>query len=113
MIPDLYSGTAVDSKDPRDKASLYHWCMEKGFQELKDLQDTPIFLDIRFGDYIKRMKVFLSIVFVIGDQKSNDLLCLRKSCTHNAGRIHGGCMTSSLNASNPEWQCEWVRKDII
>ena len=22
-------------------------------------------------------------------------------------------MTSSLNASNPEWQCEWVRKDII
>ena len=22
-------------------------------------------------------------------------------------------MTSSLNASNPEWKCEWVRKDII
>ena len=48
MIPDLYSGTAVDSKDPSDKAGLYHWCMDVGFQELKELQDNPIFLDIRF-----------------------------------------------------------------
>jgi hypothetical protein len=54
----------------RDKASsIYQHCLEVGFQALKDLKESPIVFDIHFGKYMKQMKV-------IGNQKSNDLLCL-------------------------------------
>jgi hypothetical protein len=59
MIPDLYSGTAVDLKEP-----LYHCCLEVGFQELKELQDSPIILDIQFGNYNSRaLQTFWIVVW--------------------------------------------------
>jgi hypothetical protein len=37
--------------------------------------EDNVYLDIWFGDYIKRMEVYLLIAFVIGDQKSNIHIC--------------------------------------
>ena len=59
------------------------------------------------------MKVVLSIAFLIGDQKSNDLAAGRKPVTKGAGRIHRSCMTSFEHANKSDRICQWAKREII
>jgi hypothetical protein len=53
-------------------------------------------------------------LLVMGDQKSQDYLCGRKSInSRNAGRVHRSCMTSGLQASNMVAGCCLANPDVI
>jgi hypothetical protein len=54
----------------------------------------------------------LKVAFVM-DQKSNDNILLPQGVTYKAGRIHRGCMCSSLHADDPTKTCEWIEPKLI
>jgi predicted RNase H-like HicB family nuclease len=112
FIPDLHT-IATKGMTPEEKMDLYHRVLEAILEEVLELQQNPPVVDLRLGDQVKRVKLILKVAFVMGDQKSNDNVCCRTGATFNTGRIHRGCMCSSLHADDPTVDCEWIDPRLV
>jgi hypothetical protein len=113
FIPEVDAKSTGTKLSAESKAQLYHDCLGKILEEIIYYQRNPPIQEVRFGSVTRSLKLKLSVAFIIGDQKSNDLLCGRKPVSKGAGRIHRGCMTSFSNASKPEHICQWVKRETI
>jgi hypothetical protein len=89
------------SADSQDKLQLYHDFLLVLLQGLKDTCKTKPVLKVNLGGIWQRKRLHLHVTVVMGDQKSQDYLCGRKSTNSgNAGRVHRSCMASAVSASN-------------
>jgi hypothetical protein len=69
---------------------------------------------INLGGVWQKRRLHIHVSVVMGDQKSQDYLCGRKSINSgNAGKVHHSCMTSSLQASNTVAGCCLANPDVI
>jgi len=69
---------------------------------------------INLGGVWQKRRLHIHVSVVMGDQKSQDYLCGRKSInSRNAGRVHCSCMTSGLQASNMVAGCCLANPDVI
>jgi hypothetical protein len=112
FIPDLHT-IATKGMSAQEKMDLYHRCLIEILKDVVDLQKNPPLLKVRLGNQVKYVRAVLQVAFVMGDQKSNDNICCRKGVTYKAGRIHRGCMCSSLHADDPTKTCEWIEPKLI
>jgi hypothetical protein len=112
FIPDLHT-IATKGMSAQEKMDLYHRCLIEILKEVVNLQRNPPLMKVRIGNQVKFVRAILQVAFVMGDQKSNDNICCRKGVTYKAGRIHRGCMCSSLHADDPTKTCEWIEPKLI
>jgi hypothetical protein len=69
---------------------------------------------INLGGVWQKRRLHIHVSVVMGDEKSQDYLCGRKSINSgNAGRVHHSCMTSGLQASNMVAGCCLANPDVI
>jgi hypothetical protein len=82
-------------------AKLYHDFLSVLLQEVKYVATNKPVMMINLGGVWQKRRLHIHVSVVMGDQKSRDYLCGRKSNNSgNAGRVHHSCMTSGLQASN-------------
>ncbi len=101
------------SNESQKKLQLYHDFLVALLQEVKyAATNKPVMIINLGGVWQKRLHIHVSVV--MGDQKSQDYLCGRKSInSRNAGRVHHSCMTSGLQASNMVAGCCLANPDVI
>ena len=69
---------------------------------------------INLGGVWQKRRMHIHVSVVMGNQKSQDYICGRKSINSgNAGRVHHSCMTSGLQASNMVASCCLANPDVI
>jgi hypothetical protein len=62
--------------------------------------NKPVMM-INLGGIWQRRRIHIHVAAVMGDQKSQDYLCGRKSINFgNAGWVHHSCMVLAIQASN-------------
>ena len=89
------------SNDSSDKLQLYHDFLAVLLKEVKDCRDNKPEMMVNLGGIWQRRRLHIHVAAVMGDQKSQDYLCGRKSINSgNAGRVHRSCMASAIQASN-------------
>jgi hypothetical protein len=100
--------------DPEVKANIYHRSLDLILEGLVEAQRNPPTVLVNLGGLVKKVKVHLPVCFIMGDQKSNDMMCLRISKIKFPPRIHRGC--------NSSWQtclrgrpsgCDYLRMDLV
>ena len=80
---------------------LYHDFLNAILQSLKDVQHDKPYVTVNLGGIKRRVRLHVHVAIIMGDQKSQDCVCGRKSTNAgNAGRVHRACMCSSLRASD-------------
>jgi hypothetical protein len=95
------SGNRPTSNSSQDKMQLYHNLLVVLLQELKDLSVNKPVLQVNLSGIWQQRKPHIHVCSVMGDQKSQDYLCGRKSMNNgNAGCVHRGCMALALGASD-------------
>jgi hypothetical protein len=112
FIPDLHQQSA-DSKSSEHTADTCHRCLDALLAELKLLQENPPKMWVRLGNMTKYVTVHLPIAFVMGDQMSNDVVCLRRQAKVGGCRMHLSCMCSYLGMADYTKNCQWVDAELI
>jgi hypothetical protein len=83
-------------------------------QEVKYVATNKPVMMINLGGMWQKRRVHIHVSVVMGNQKSQDYLCGRKSInSQNAGRVHCSCMTSGLQAYNMVVGCCLANPDVI
>lgn len=99
--------------DAQSLVQLYHDCLKVMLADLIHCQNNPPVRPVRFGAVTKNVTLRIVVAYIMGDQKSQDVVVGRKPVTKTAGRIHRGCMTSHPDASNCDRVCQWVNRTTI
>jgi hypothetical protein len=102
------------STESQKKLQLYHDFLSVLLQEVKYAATSKPVMMINLGGVWQKRRLHIHVSVVMGNQKSHDYLCGRKSINSgNAGRIHRSCMTSGLQASNMVASCCLDYPDVI
>jgi hypothetical protein len=102
------------SNESQKKLQLYHAFLPVLIQEVKCAATNKPVMMINLGGVWKKRRLHIHVSVVMGDQKSQDYLCGRKSInSRNTGRVHCSCMTSGLQASNMVGGCCFANPDVI
>jgi hypothetical protein len=89
------------STESQKKLQLYHDFLSVLLQEVKYAATNKPVMMSNLGGVWQKRRLHIHVSVVMGNQKSQDYLCVRKSInSRNAGRVHRSCMTSGLQASN-------------
>ena len=99
--------------DAESLVQLYHDCLKVMLADLIHCQKNPPVRPVRFGGVTKNVTLRIVVAYIMGDQKSQDVVVGRKPVTKTAGRIHRSCMTSHPDASNCDRVCQWVNRTTI
>jgi hypothetical protein len=76
-------------------------------------KNKPVMM-INLGTVWQKRRLHIHVSVVMGNQKSQDYICGRKSIySRNAGRVHCSCMTSSMQASNMVAGCCLANPNVI
>ena len=79
----------------------YHKCLSILLDPIvKAQQDPRPLLDVRLGDQIKRVRAVLIMGTILGDGKSNDMLCGRVGAFSHTLRLSRATFTPSAQASD-------------
>jgi hypothetical protein len=102
------------SNESQKKLQLNHDFLSVLLQEVKYAATNKPVMMINLGGVWQKRRLHIHVSVVMGDQKSQDYLCGRKSINSgNAGRVHRSCMTSGLQASNMVAGCCLANPDVI
>lgn len=112
FIPDMHT-LATKGMTPEEKMDLYHRCLHELLKDIADMQQNPPMMRVRLGNEVKQVRAIFKVAFIMGDQKSNDNVCCKKGTTRSAGRIHRGCMCSSLHSDDPTMKCEYIDPKLV
>jgi hypothetical protein len=106
------SGPACN--ESQKKLQLYHDFLAVLLREIKYAATNKPVMMINLGGIWQKCRLHIHVSVVMGNQKSQDYLCGRKSIhSGNAGRVHHSCMTSGLHASNTVAGCCLANPDVI
>ena len=79
---------------------LYHDYLSVLLTDLKHARTIRPEFIVNFGGVIEKRRAHIHVGIIVGDQKSQDTICGRVPANGGgAGRIHRGCMCSSVYAS--------------
>ena len=114
FIPDLEAKSSAVKKQSTSSVELmglscrnYHKCLSVVLQSFKAAQQRDMKFHLRLGSCVKHTSLLCPLAFVIGDAKSQDMLC---------GRF-GGCKTQRMSrkcciphheCGDPNAQCKFV-----
>jgi hypothetical protein len=102
------------SNESQKKMQLYHDFLSVLLQEVKYVTKNMLVMMINLGGVWQKRRLHIHLSVVMGDQKSQDYQCGRKSIhSGNAERVHHTCMTSGLQASNMVASCCPANPDVI
>jgi hypothetical protein len=102
------------SNECQKKLQLYHDFLAVLLQEVKNAATNKPVMMINLGGVMQKRRLHNHVSVVMGNQKSQDYLCGRKSINSgNAGRVHCSCMTSGLQVSNMVAGCCLANPDVI
>jgi hypothetical protein len=102
------------SNESQKKLQLYHDFLAVLLQEVKYVATNKPVMMINLGGVWQKRRLHIHISVVMGNQKSQDYVCGRKSINSgNAGRVHRSCMTSGLQASNTVAGCCLANLDVM
>ena len=63
---------------------------------------------LQLGDQTKQVELVMPVSLVIGDLKSNDMLCGMGGSKKNTQRMLPACVVDSKNADNPAYDCRYM-----
>jgi hypothetical protein len=93
---------------------LYHDFLVVLLQEVKYAATNKPVMTINLGGVWQKRRLHIHVLVVMGDQKSQDYICGRKSInSRNARRVHHSCMTFGLQTSNTVAGCCLANPDVI
>jgi hypothetical protein len=88
------------SNESQKKLQLYHDILAVLLQEVKYAATNKPVMMINLGGVWQKRRLHIHVSVVMGNQKSQDYICGRKSINSgNAGRVHHSCMISGMQAS--------------
>jgi hypothetical protein len=109
-----FENTGPASNESQKKMQVYHDFLAVLLQEVKYAATNKPVMMINLGGLRQKGRLHIHVSVVMGNQKSQDFLCGRKSIkSRNAGRVHCSCMTSGLQASNMVASCCLANPDVI
>jgi hypothetical protein len=83
-------------------------------QEVKDAATNKPVMMINLGGLRQKGRLHIHVPVDMGNQKSQDYICGRKSInSRNARRVQHSCITSGLQASNTVAGCCLANPDVI
>jgi hypothetical protein len=102
------------SNKSQKKPHLYHDFLAGLLQEVKYAATNKPVMMSNLGGVWQKRRLRIHVSVVMGNQKSQDYKCGRKTINSgNAGRVHCSCMTSGLQASNMVASCCPPNPDVI
>ncbi len=102
------------SNESQKKLQLFHDFLTVLLQEVKNSATNKPVMMINLGGVWQKRRLHIHVSVVMGNQKSQDYLCARKSINSgNAGSIHCSCMTSGLQASNTVAGCCLANPNVM
>ena len=117
-IPDLdqksRASKARERSTPAGKGRScrnYHLCLDVVLQSLIDFQQSQdSTMTIRLGQITKTVSIRCPIAFIIGDTKSQDMLCCRVANYNKQARTCYACYTPFTNLCSPTYLCKYVKQ---
>jgi len=91
----------------------YHKCLAIILEPLVKAQREHPLMEVRLGDQLKRVRAILLMGAVLGDGKSNDMLCGRVGAFSNTLRLSRATFTPSHFASDTGLTHHWIRSNVI
>jgi hypothetical protein len=105
---------APASNESQKKLQLYHDFLVVLLQEVEYAATNKPVMMINLGGVWQKRRLHIHVSVVMGNQKSQDYICGRKSInSRNARRVHCSCMTSGLQPSNMVASCCLAIPDVI
>lgn len=115
FIPTFFKESAATGRSPSSSLTTrhhpvanYHRCLLNAFSGLIQAQQDPPTIRMQLGDEIKVVKPIVRLHFVMGDAKSNDMLCGRIQSRRRTNRLCRGCLVSSLHSDSHLHKCRWI-----
>jgi hypothetical protein len=92
----------------------YHKCMSILLEPLVKAQKVPPLLDMLLGDQVRRVRVIVVMAVILGDGKSNDMLCARVMSHSNTLRLSRATFTPSDSAEETGSEhFHWIKSIVI
>ena len=91
----------------------YHKCLSIILEPLVKAQIERPLMDVRLGNQIRRVRTKLLLGTVLGDGKSNDMLCGRVGSFTNTLRLSRATFTPSYLASETNNTFHWIHSNVI
>jgi hypothetical protein len=116
FIPDLDKHSKAEKKYSAGKGRKgrptrnYHRCWSALLDPLIQLQNEGMTVYMRIGSLLRKVKAYFPVAIIIGDAKSNDMLCCRVA-HYNQARMSRACYTSFDDSNNYQKRCKWVWQD--
>jgi hypothetical protein len=116
FIPDLDKYSKAEKKFSAGKGRKgrptrnYHRCWEALLDPLIQLQKEGLTVFMRIGNLLRKVKAYFPVAIIMGDAKSNDMLCCRVA-HYNQARMSRACYTSFEDCNSYRKQCSWVCQD--
>jgi len=88
----------------------HHTCLGKILESFKKNQGLfePIREWVRIGDYVKKVRLFFPLAFIIGDSQSQDKMCGHYLAYGNVSRVCRACNVSPEQLDDPEHECTFL-----
>jgi hypothetical protein len=91
----------------------HHKCLSILLEPIVNAQTENPLLDVLLGDQIKRVRVFLVMGAVLGDGKSNEMVCGRVASFSGTLRLSRATFTPSRVASDTRHLFHWIKTRVI
>ena len=114
FIPDLETKSKAEkdylrTKVPGNASHNYHRCLQVILTEaFQRIQDKGMFVWLRLGDQVKKVKLRPQLCCIFNDGKSADAMCSRYGGYYNCVRISRSCETPYKSCNNVMGDCAYV-----
>ena len=113
FIPHMHELSSVNNKNLKSGAALRntHKCIDIILESFYKCQEKPLKCKLHLGNETKEMNITVSIVSIIGDGLSNDILCGKiLSRNQHALRLSRCCFTPTNLCDNPYIKCNFIQQ---
>jgi hypothetical protein len=91
----------------------YHKCMSILLEPLVKAQKDPPLIDVLLGDQLRRVRLIIIMAIILGDGKSNDMLCGRVMSNTKTLRLSRASFTPSESAAETSDASVWIKSNVI
>ena len=91
----------------------YHKCLSVILQPMIEAMKQPPILQVRLGDQVRHVRAHLLMAAVLGDGKSNDMVCGRIMSSSRTLRLSRATYTPSRIAADTQNAFHWIKTKTI
>jgi hypothetical protein len=91
----------------------YHKCLGILLEPLVLAQKKPPLMTVVLGDQVRKVRVVLLMGPILGDGKSQDMICCRVMSNSKTLRLSRGTLTPSCLASDTSQTTKWIKSGVI